>query len=142
MKFVGGLPTVEVTCPACGNTWALPVRRHNKIGQGVHYAKEMTRLDEESKECLQALDEASATDWEHGLTRTDVTFKVNEIRKRAGKPNIKVGSVSHSLSVLQGLGTLSCKPVETIMTDPDTKRFEHTGKPRWYRVSRSLLEDR
>jgi len=133
---------MEVTCPCgCKYTFEVDVRRHGQIGTGYYRANELKRLGRTHKQVLRIVDANHCIDWKSGLTKVDLTFKVNELRKTSGLSNIKGPTLSGYLSVLQGLGVLSCRPANVILADPETMQFKHDGTPRWYRSGHSLLEE-
>ena|SRR2546422_598574 len=117
-------------CPNCGYaTTFFP--RHAPRGSGAHYSHRIMKLNRSHELALEVLKTQHATNYESGLTLSQVWLRAREIcnDKKIRWPT-KQG-LSGRLSELTGLGMVKTQG-HVQLVDPESYQFRAEHQPRWF----------
>jgi hypothetical protein len=123
------------------------VPRHNKRGQGAHYASRIQELSDEHLDILDVLGIWDCRSYAQGRPlaanpeQKGVTELVNEYRSSRGRKILRSQTVSGRLSELQGLKRVSCLPTEVELKDPLHYQFRSPSTPLWYLNPQELVQE-
>jgi len=112
---------IRVTCPNCGHSFYVEVKRERAKGLGAHYARQIERLTPLHMAILK-------------LLAREGPLSKEEIRRLLEAQGIKKSgnSISGRLSELAGLRLVEVRNTRVREIDPSTKEFRFVSKPIWF----------